>query len=868
MRKFFTVFIPLTLIFINNIYPQQKSVADLSNYFESAATQYNIPVDVLKSIAYAETRFHNEIPSTQNENGTPPVYGIMGLRNDDWFGHSLTEGAKLIGADPNVVAVNESLNIQAAAALLSEYANEMGIDRNDVQSWRPVIEKYSGIPQDNIKPFFSFEVFKVLHDGTNINGLAITKHPQLDMDQFGENVNPKNKLQMGKVYATQSTSTISQDYPPAVWDPSPNYYNDSNFHQLFLVVHDTEGDFASSLSLLLNPNYQASAHYIIRSSDGYIVQMVREQYAAWHVRCWNRYMLGVEHEGYVDNPAFFTEVMYESSAGLFRHFVDKYNVPVDSFRIIGHYQHLKQWWVNWVDSTWNPAHPTYSFDPTCNTHTDPGKYWNWTHFFNLIKQGFVSPKIVSYSPASVSDSVRSNSSISATFDHGMAHEQTQDAFSITPNVQGTFAWQDSGKTIVFTPSSPLAYSSKYTVTISNEALSLQNKNLDTSYTFDFYTKAYVPLSITDSYPEDNSENISTTLKVMIGFSSSLVSSSLGTNVFMEDSSGNSIIIKNAKYYEVNGKGRISFSPQVPLQNNKTYKIVLKNGIQAVDGANLDTNYVFNFRTSANNYIKGNIIESFSQKGSWKKPNQSSYSFGIDTTMSLLAISTSEAAEGDSSALFSYKFVNDSALAEISNDNLPTISNKLSILFGIWIFGDLSNNLLRFRFSSGSNNDIIINSDTLNWTGWKYIEFPTSQISSNNEVTLRGIQIKHLSGGSDSNMVYTDGIQWRDSLATGIKNYAVSSNPSTFKLMQNYPNPFNPSTIIEYQIPKNEFVSLKVYDVLGRKVADLVNEYKQAGIYKVNLNFEQLTNKNIASGIYFYSLKAGNFTSTKKLILLK
>ncbi len=88
-------------------------------------------------------------------------------------------------------------------------------------------------------------------------------------------------------------------------------------------------------------------------------------------------------------------------------------------------------------------------------------------------------------------------------------------------------------------------------------------------------------------------------------------------------------------------------------------------------------------------------------------------------------------------------------------------------------------------------------------------------------------------------------------------------PSKFALYQNYPNPFNPSTKIKYQIPEVSFVTLKVYDVLGKEVAALVNEEKQAGNYEVEFNAI-----NLPSGIYFYRLQTGNFVATKKMVLMK
>ena len=87
--------------------------------------------------------------------------------------------------------------------------------------------------------------------------------------------------------------------------------------------------------------------------------------------------------------------------------------------------------------------------------------------------------------------------------------------------------------------------------------------------------------------------------------------------------------------------------------------------------------------------------------------------------------------------------------------------------------------------------------------------------------------------------------------------------NSFSLLQNYPNPFNPVTTIQYVIPKSEHVTITVYDTLGKMVAELVNEIKNAGEYKVNFNTTHL-----ASGVYLYKISAGDFTDTKKMVLMK
>jgi len=104
----------------------------------------------------------------------------------------------------------------------------------------------------------------------------------------------------------------------------------------------------------------------------------------------------------------------------------------------------------------------------------------------------------------------------------------------------------------------------------------------------------------------------------------------------------------------------------------------------------------------------------------------------------------------------------------------------------------------------------------------------------------------------------DYLDIRSSVNVSDLSYIITAN-----LAQNYPNPFNPATIISYSIPNQIYVSLKVFDGLGREVDILVNKVKSPGNYKVDFDASQL-----ASGIYFYRIIAGDFVQTRKMLLLK
>ena len=100
----------------------------------------------------------------------------------------------------------------------------------------------------------------------------------------------------------------------------------------------------------------------------------------------------------------------------------------------------------------------------------------------------------------------------------------------------------------------------------------------------------------------------------------------------------------------------------------------------------------------------------------------------------------------------------------------------------------------------------------------------------------------------------------------ISDIALNQNdkvPCDFELKQNYPNPFNPSTVITFSIPKESYVTLRIFNILGQTVKTLVNQNERVGIYTINFNAHGLS-----SGVYFYSIKAGDYYQVKKMLLLK
>ena len=202
-----------------------------------------------------------------------------------------------------------------------------------------------------------------------------------------------------------------------------------------------------------------------------------------------------------------------------------------------------------------------------------------------------------------------------------------------------------------------------------------------------------------------------------------------------------------------------------------------------------------------------------------------------------------------------------------NYNLPAINTGDNVIHNIYLFK--INSKIQGRLTFNGNNPGVVDvfascSDTgyvrTTTNNEGYFEFNVSDKINNYKISAGQIP----NGYINDSMVVQPGETNADLNLTMTDVKLIDLKvPKNYSLLQNYPNPFNPSTTIKYQIPKSDFVSLKVYDILGNEVESLLNETMSAGSYEVKFD-----GSNLSSGIYFYQLKANNYTATKKFMLLK
>jgi hypothetical protein len=213
------------------------------------------------------------------------------------------------------------------------------------------------------------------------------------------------------------------------------------------------------------------------------------------------------------------------------------------------------------------------------------------------------------------------------------------------------------------------------------------------------------------------------------------------------------------------------------------------------------------------------------------------------------------------------------------DGLVYVNIHTNMFPGGEIRAQLDQGTLPVELSSFISN-VNKNNVTLNWSTTKEINNAGFEVerklSSSTEWTRAGNVVGNSNSHELKNYTFSERIN------TGVYNYRLKqidfngnfeyfnlSNevivelPTSSEMSQNYPNPFNPSTKIDYELPADGEISLILYDISGREVANIVNEFKTAGYYTANFNAS-----NLSSGIYFYKLSAEKFTQTKKMMLIK
>ncbi|MBS1634883.1 MAG: N-acetylmuramoyl-L-alanine amidase [Bacteroidetes bacterium] len=402
-----------------------QSVSDLivaNPYAQSFKKAYlfnpGIPKGILEAVAFTQTRFAH-LTDSQHPSciGYPQAYGVMGLTEDGqgYFRNNLITISQLSGFSVADMKAQPETNILAYAKAFALLQQQHGVYGNNINDYKPVLLALSELPltnnvtDDYVLNAHLYQIFWFMSQGDFQDAYGFPDY-HINMSQaFGNNlpvlrassvsVAPGSVVSNnGTVYthANSALSITSADYPPAIWNPaaSCNYSSRSGTAITAVAIHDVEGTYAGCISWFQNCSASVSAHYVARSSDGQITQMVLEINKAWHIGSENPYTLGIEHEGYNNNASWYTNAMYQASADLVRDMCTDNSInPLRCYYGPGCSGSTSQCLQG--ACTKIKGHQMYPNQ----THDDPGPYWDWDKYYKLINNAPVITTVTATSGA-------------------------------------------------------------------------------------------------------------------------------------------------------------------------------------------------------------------------------------------------------------------------------------------------------------------------------------------------------------------------------------------------------------------------------------------------------------------------------------
>lgn len=356
-----------------------------------------VPRGVLEAVSFTQTRFaYLSDAELESCSGLPKSYGYLGMvqNGKQFFRSNLRKVADLSGISQVAIRQQPQQEILAYAKAFEVVFQESYGDPLPIRM-KKAFSALSYLPDTGIVHQFAlqselYELFRFLNKADHATQFGFPNY-QFNLEQvFGAGnlvvlsapkvvFSPTSIFAGSVAFIPENKQLKSTEYGPAIWNPAPscNFSSRNGVAVSAITIHTIQGTYAGAISWSQNCNSSVSYHYVLRSSDGQVTQMVNEANKAWHVGSENPYTIGYEHEGYVNNASWYTTAMYNASAALSRDICQSgYGInPLRTFsgtatsgsNVLGSCIRIK-------------GHQHYPNQ----THTDPGINWNWALYYRLI----------------------------------------------------------------------------------------------------------------------------------------------------------------------------------------------------------------------------------------------------------------------------------------------------------------------------------------------------------------------------------------------------------------------------------------------------------------------------------------------------
>ncbi|WP_411104235.1 N-acetylmuramoyl-L-alanine amidase [Streptomyces sp. cmx-4-9] len=407
-----------TLLSVPRAQASEPAPGARAQAFTAASQRYHVPESVLLGVSYLQSRWDAHGGSPSSDAGYGPMHltdarGALAALphhsegSEDPRGQdeklrrvhhpetdpdslppelqTLTEAARLTGLSADALRNEPAANIAGGAALLAAHQAALGEPvSTDPADWYGALARYSGAADEETARAYADEVFAVIAEGPERTTDAGGGTVRLPSARVAPRTGQLARLGLrASAAGAECPRNLGCEWIPAPYQKLSEEPGDFGNHDLsdrpnnqkidYIVIHDTEATYPVTLKLVTDPTY-VSWHYSMRSADGHIANHLKAKDVGWHAGNWyvNSKAVGIEHEGFLaQGGQWYTEAMYRRSARLVRHLARKYDVPLDRAHIVGH------------DNI-----PGTLAANVGGMHQDPGPYWDWAHYFDLMGAPF------------------------------------------------------------------------------------------------------------------------------------------------------------------------------------------------------------------------------------------------------------------------------------------------------------------------------------------------------------------------------------------------------------------------------------------------------------------------------------------------
>ncbi len=521
-------------------------------------------------------------------------------------------------------------------------------------------------------------------------------------------------------------------------------------------------------------------------------------------------------------------------------------------------------------------------------------------FFTFADAQLVSslpPYVASSTPAEGDSLFPAWDPIVVDFSRPMVPATVVAAFTSPAGVDGTFAWANGNRRMIFTPDSTLDFLTEYSFTIDGSALDAYGHPFDgngngtggDSLTVTFRTGPadMSPPTLVDFYPWVGSTGVELLPLITVAFDEAIIDCTVTADKLTLIDPGGQAVAGNIEHYPVAERSVLHLFLEGPLEPATQYTIRVLPGLRDLQGNETTNSYSIRFTTGTTTVDVTSIDNFEAGVTNWYEPGVSGSTMGI---------ATSGNSRRENQTIINYLSGSTSSMQlNYAWDTLATawlireylsggpprsVQFNSSYVMQAYVFGDGSGNLLRFCVDDNNLTGAAADHEvspwyTIDWIGWKLVSWDMASDGTGSWIgdgNLDGImrfdsfQLTYVPGAAPTGTLYFDDlrvVQYR-TLATE----TASRLPSDYVLYPNYPNPFNPATTIEFALPRRERVRITVYDLLGRSVRQLTNGTKEPGRHSVRWDGRDDLGRQVAAGLYIYRLVTPSTSLARKMLLLK